>query len=131
MVLSQLNGLIERYCGGCIENLRPMPDNKVDIRIQPKNGGDSFSFDGLSSGQKEMIATLFLIWRNSQEYPSIVLIDEPELHLNAEWHVDFVDQLRKLAPVNQYILATHSEEIFRSVEESSRAILAPDEGVTA
>jgi predicted ATPase len=125
--LSQLNSLIERYCGGRIENLRPLPDNKVDIRIQPGNGGKSFSFDGLSSGQKEMIATLFLIWRNTHEQPGIILIDEPELHLNAEWHGDFVEQLRRLAPNNQYILATHSEEIFRSVDESCRAVLVPDD----
>lgn len=125
-ILEQLNGLIQRYCGGKIENLRALPDNKIDIRIQPNNGDKSFSFDGLSSGQKEMIATLFLIWRNSKDQPCVVLIDEPELHLNAEWHGDFVVQLRKLAPRNQYILATHSEEIFRSVDESRRALLSVD-----
>lgn len=126
-VLSQLNTLIQRYCGGQIEHLRPLPDNTVDIRIKPSTGGESFSFDGLSSGQKEMIATLFLIWKNSQERPCIVLIDEPELHLNAEWHGDFVRQLHKLAPHNQYILATHSEEMFRSVDECYRAVLVPDD----
>jgi len=126
-VLSRLNKLIQRYCGGQIEHLRPLPDNKVDIRIKPGAGGESFSFDGLSSGQKEMIATLFLIWKNTQEQPCIVLIDEPELHLNAEWHGDFVRQLHKLAPQNQYILATHSEEMFRSVDEEYRAVLVPDD----
>ncbi len=126
-ILSQLNSLIQRYCGGQIEHLRPLPDNKIDIRIKPINGKESFSFDGLSSGQKEMIATLFLIWKNTQEQPSIVLIDEPELHLNAEWHGDFVRQLYQLAPQNQYILATHSEEMFRSVDERYRAVLVPDE----
>ncbi|MEB3309694.1 MAG: AAA family ATPase [Snowella sp.] len=126
-VLSQLNSLIKRYCGGQIAHLRPLPDNKIDIRIKPNNGKESFSFDGLSSGQKEMIATLFLIWKNTKEQPSIVLIDEPELHLNAEWHGDFVRQLYQLAPHNQYILATHSEEIFRSVEERHRSVLVPDE----
>jgi predicted ATPase len=126
-VLSQLNNLIKRYCGGQIEHLRPLSDNKVDIRIRPINGKESFSFDGLSSGQKEMIATLFLIWKNTKEQPSIVLIDEPELHLNAEWHGDFVRQLHQLAPHNQYILATHSEEMFRSVDERHRAVLVPDQ----
>ena len=126
-VLSRLNNLIQRYCGGQIEHLRPLPDNKVDIRIKPGTGGESFSFDGLSSGQKEMIATLFLIWKNTQEQPCIVLIDEPELHLNAEWHGDFVRQLHKLSPHNQYILATHSEEMFRSVDEEYRAVLVPDD----
>lgn len=127
VVLSQLNKLIQRYCGGQIEHLRPLADNKVDIRIKPSTGGESFSFDGLSSGQKEIIATLFLIWKNTQEQPCIVLIDEPELHLNAEWHGDFVRQLYKLAPQNQYILATHSEEMFRSVDENYRAVLMADE----
>jgi len=126
-ILSKLNELIQRYCGGEIEQLRLLEDDKVDIRIKSNTGSESFSFDGLSSGQKEMIATLFLIWRNTQEQPCIVLIDEPELHLNAEWHGDFVRQLYKLAPHNQYILATHSEGIFRSVDEEYRAVLIPDD----
>jgi predicted ATPase len=126
-ILSQLNSLIQRYCRGQIEHLRPLPDNKIDIRIKPINGRESFSFDGLSSGQKEMIATLFLIWKNTKDQPSIVLIDEPELHLNAEWHGDFVRQLHQLAPHNQFILATHSEEMFRSVDECHRAVLVADE----
>lgn len=126
-VLTQLNTLIRRYCGGQIERLRLLPDNTVDIRIKTDDGKNSFSFDGLSSGQKEMIATLFLIWKNTQKQPCIVLIDEPELHLNTEWHGDFVRQLHKLAPQNQYILATHSEEIFRSVDENYRAVLMADE----
>lgn len=125
--LTILNTLIEQYCGGQIENLRPLPNNKVDIRIKPIGGQESFSFDGLSSGQKEIIATLFLIWKNTQTHSGIVLIDEPELHLNTEWQGDFVRQLHKLAPHNQYILATHSEEIFRSVDESYRAILTTDD----
>jgi predicted ATPase len=92
-----LNSLIQRYCGGQIENLCPLPDNKIDIRIKPINGKESFSFDGLSSGQKEMISTLFLIWKNTKEQPSIVLIDEPELHLNAEWHGDFAEGVTKIS----------------------------------
>lgn len=129
LVLTKLNTLIEKYCGGQIENLRPLPNNKVDIRIKPLGGQESFSFDGLSSGQKEIIATLFLIWKNTQTHSGIVLIDEPELHLNTEWQGDFVRQLHKLAPHNQYILATHSEEIFRSVDKPYRAILTADEKI--
>jgi predicted ATP-binding protein involved in virulence len=89
--------------------------------------GASFAFDGLSSGQKEIISTLFLIWRHSQEEPCIVMMDEPELHLNAEWHADFVERLQEYGPRNQYILATHSEQIFGSVDEDRRALLVPTE----
>lgn len=119
-----LNGLLRRYTGGCIEKLRPLPDNSLDFRITTGEG-ESFAFDGLSSGQKEIVSTLFLIWRHSQLAPCVVLIDEPELHLNAEWHADFVEQLQKYGPHNQYILATHSEQIFGCVDETRRALLVP------
>ena len=121
-----LNGLLKRYAGGSIEKLRPLPDNSLDFRITTGSGA-SFAFDGLSSGQKEIVSTLFLIWRHSQESPCIVLIDEPELHLNAEWHADFVERLQEYGPNNQYILATHSEQIFGCVGEDRRALLVPSD----
>jgi predicted ATP-binding protein involved in virulence len=77
----------------------------------------------LSSGQKEIIATLFLIWYQTRNKPGIVLIDEPELHLNPEWHRDFIRQLGRIAPNNQYIIATHSEDIFASVDKDRRFLL--------
>lgn len=121
-----LNSLLRRYAGGSIEKLRPLPDNSLDFRITTEDGA-SFAFDGLSSGQKEIVSTLFLIWRHSQETPCIVLIDEPELHLNAEWHADFVERLHEYGPRNQYVLATHSEQIFACVDEERRALLVPTE----
>jgi predicted ATP-dependent endonuclease of OLD family len=126
-MLDKLNELVNRYSGGTIEKLRPSSDNTVDFRIYQSNGEKSFTFDGLSSGQKEIISTLFLIWYYSKTKPSIVLIDEPELHLNVEWHMDFVKQVHDLAPENQYIIATHSEDIFSSVEEDRRILLVPSE----
>lgn len=122
-ILNKLNDFIERYAGGRIGKLQASADNTVDFRIQPVDGGSSFTFDGLSSGQKEIIATLFLIWHQTKDMPSVVLIDEPELHLNPEWHRDFIRQLHKLAPMNQYIIATHSEDIFSSVEKEHRILL--------
>lgn len=124
-VLSKLNELVKRYAGGTIEKLRPSEDNTVDFRISPSNGGQSFTFDGLSSGQKEIISTLFLIWNSTRTSQGIVLIDEPELHLNAEWHRDFVRQVTELVPRNQYIVATHSEDIFSSVSKEHRVLLQP------
>lgn len=126
-ILDKLNELVKRYAGGTISKLRPSPDNTIDFRIVPTNGGDSFTFDGLSSGQKEIISTLFLIWHYSRSQNGIVLIDEPELHLNAEWHRDFVKQVTDLVPGNQYIIATHSEDIFASVPEDRRALLVESE----
>jgi len=128
-VLTKLNQLVFDYAGGKIEKLRPSPDNTVDFRIYPTGGSrKSFSLDGLSSGQKEIISTLFLIWYHSVSLPAIILIDEPELHLNVEWHRDFVRRVFDLAPQNQYIVATHSEDIFASVPEDRRILLEASPG---
>ena len=90
---------------------KPGDDNQIAFQVKPVNTSDSdlsFSFDRLSSGQKEIVSTLFYIYINTINSPKIVLIDEPELHLNAEWHRPFMNWLTKNLPLNQYIFATHS-----------------------
>lgn len=127
-VLATLNSLMGRYAQGTIDKLLPQPDDTFDFRVQPLAGRPTYSFDSLSSGQKEVISTLFLIWLFTRDQPAVVLIDEPELHLNPEWHRTFVRDLAGIAPNNQYILATHSEDIFASVDPAHRALLEPDGG---
>ncbi|TWI73965.1 putative AbiEii toxin of type IV toxin-antitoxin system [Desulfobotulus alkaliphilus] len=127
--IEKLNELVRFYAHGTISKLRPSPDNTVDFRIKPVNGEGSFTFDGLSSGQKEIISTLFLVWYHTRNNPSVIFIDEPELHLNAQWHRSFVKMLLQMSPQNQYIMATHSEDIMDSVSEDRRVLLlGKDEG---
>lgn len=121
--VKKLDELIGIYAGGTISKLRYSSDSSVDIRIMPATGGESFTLDGLSSGQKEIISTLFLIWHHTRNNPSVVLIDEPELHLNAQWHRTFIRSLVTMAPQNQYIMATHSEDIMDSVDRDRRILL--------
>jgi len=128
-VLDLANKLMKRFAGGSVEKLRPLPDNTVEFRVVPEHGnGASFPFDGLSSGQKEVISTLFLVWRYTREFPGIVLIDEPELHLNPEWHKSFIRTLFEIAPNNQYLIATHSEDVFASVLPEQTRLLRASEG---
>ncbi|MCU4764617.1 ATP-binding protein [Bacillus cereus] len=121
-----LNDLMSKFARGTIDKLRPTLNNSLDIRMKSLNDDEkgTFSFDGLSSGQKEIISTLYLVWRYTKNEPGIILIDEPELHLNTEWHKSFIRYLHKLAPFNQYIIATHSKEIFASVSEKNRLLLS-------
>lgn len=123
LTMDKLNELMARFADVTIEKLRPSPENTIELRVSPIRGGQSYAFDGLSSGQKEIISTLFLIWKYTQNQPCIVLIDEPELHLNAEWHAELVGALTEIAPQNQYILATHSEQIFGSVKAERRVLI--------
>jgi len=80
-------------------------------------------FNDLSAGQREIISTLYTIWSFTKDTPSVVLIDEPELHLNAETQRQYVSWLAKLAPKNQYIVATNSEHIYDSVSREKQIML--------
>lgn len=127
-VLATLDRLLKEYARVNIGKLTLSPDSTIDFRVIPNNGnnGPSSSFDSLSSGQKEIISTLFLIGRYGKKYPGIVLIDEPELHLNAEWHRSLIRHMYQLAPGNQYIIATHSEDVFSAVDKDRRILLVPE-----
>jgi len=102
-------------------------DTFLDVRVRLPEIKETYSFDGLSSGQKEMITTLFMIWYCTRNAPKVVLIDEPEQHLNAEWHRRFVYLLHKTVPHNQYILATHSKHIVSAVDDERQIMLVKSE----
>lgn len=118
----QFDALLETFAVCRLGKLRNLMGGDFELRVASPEGLN-FTFDGLSSGQKEIVSTLFLIQDATRAKPGLILIDEPELHMNAEWQRIFVRELHKLAPHNQYILATHSEEVFASVEADHRVLL--------
>ncbi len=125
--LAVLNGLLRTYASVRVGKLRPYRNNTIDVQVERlAEPGKGFSIDGLSSGQKEVISTLFLIWSSTYKSPTVVLIDEPEMHLNMQWHANFIRKLKELAPDNQYILATHAEGIMASVPKTNRVMLIAD-----
>ncbi len=126
-IMSKFDKLLKLYAGGTISKLRPFDDNTLELRVKLNNTNKSISFDGLSSGQKEIISTLFLIWYYTRKNSLVVLIDEPELHLNAKWHRTFINTLLEISPNNQYIIATHSEDIMDSVYKDRRILLLKNE----
>ena len=122
--ISVLNGLLSQYAEVRVGKLKPFANNTIDVMVEKLSCPDkAFSIDGLSSGQKEIISTLFLIWHATYQHPRTILIDEPELHLNEQWHAGIVDKLIALAPKNQYIIATHAKAIMESVHERNRHLL--------
>ena len=122
--LQILGELLEKYAGVKLGKIRPYGDGTMSILVVDKNNDKIvFPIDGLSSGQKEIISTLFMIWENTRTKSTVVLIDEPELHLNAQWHKSFVADLMYYAPNNQYVIATHSEQIMDSVAYDNRVML--------
>jgi len=73
--------------------------------------------DQLSSGEREVIA-FFTYLSTKALNVSILIIDEPELHLHDKWQSLIPYAIRKLFPNVQLFMATHSEEIHQSFSES-------------
>ncbi len=73
--------------------------------------------DQLSSGEREVIA-FFTYLATQAMNVSILIIDEPELHLHDKWQSLLLYAIHKLFPNVQLFLATHSETIHQSLSES-------------
>jgi energy-coupling factor transporter ATP-binding protein EcfA2 len=81
--------------------------------------------DLLSSGQLEVFLLLSTLALN-EDREGIIFIDEPELHLDPQWHRLFVRSLMRLQPRAQLVVATHSPEIFDAAKSYERHFLVPE-----
>ena len=78
----------------------------------------SHDTDSLSDGEKEVLHILAHLYRFRQ-LRNILLWDTPELHLNAALEARLHDAVRRVAPDNQWWVATHSLEFIDAVPLSS------------
>lgn len=59
--------------------------------------------------------------------PSIILIDEVDLHLHPEWQQRVLDDLIRTFPNTQFIVTTHSPQVLSAVKNESIRTLSPSE----
>ncbi len=94
----------------------PQPDGSLTFPVHLESGGQH-DIDDLSSGEKELLYG-YLRLRNSAPHSSVILLDEPELHLNPrllQGLPDFYHANLGRALNNQLWLVTHSDSILRQV----------------
>jgi predicted ATPase len=85
----------------------------LSIKIQDIESGRIFDMDGMSSGEKGLILTFLLIERSVVD-GGMILLDEPELHLNPAVCKDllpFIVDAYAARKNMQVILCSHSPEI--------------------
>jgi hypothetical protein len=107
-----------RIFGGILRGreLRSIGVNEIglfSIVVRDVDSGLDFDFDGMSSGEKGLILTFLLIARTIAE-DGVILLDEPELHLNPAVCRDVLAFLIKsyIGPKHlQAIVCSHSPEI--------------------
>ena len=93
---------------------QPTPDGKLSFLVETTSGA-SHDINELSSGEKEVLYGYLRI-RNVAPRHSVILIDEPELHLNPRLVCGLPDFYHKhlgRALNNQVWLVTHSDALLR------------------
>jgi len=76
----------------------------VNYRLRGEGINDLFDFDQLSEGEKQLIAVVGAITLINQN-ENLVLLDEPDTHLNPQWSWEYPDML---------VDAFHAEQKLRS-----------------
>lgn len=99
---------------------------KGQILLENEDG--ELDLDSLSSGEKEILMTYFTI-HTLRMNNSIILFDEPELHLHPSSQIASLNYLNKMSKEgNQIIIATHSPEFISKSPDNSLYHLKRQEG---
>jgi predicted ATP-dependent endonuclease of OLD family len=94
----------------------------ADVDTDPPR---TYEIDSLSSGEKGLALT-FLLVAMSMEKGGIVLLDEPELHLNpavCKYILSFLTDYYSVRRELQFIVCTHSPEILHGAFSSENCSL--------
>ncbi|WP_321899765.1 ATP-dependent nuclease [Paraburkholderia heleia] len=111
--------------GRKLERLEINEIGLLNVLIKDTDSQRVFSLDGMSSGEKGLILT-FLLLARSVASDGIVLLDEPELHLNPAVCKDILPYLvsEYVRPKNlQIIICSHSPEILAGAFDSDESSL--------
>lgn len=98
----------------------------LDVFLRRTKAGTAIKLSELSSGELEILSLVAQVMVAKSKY-DFVLIDEPELHLNRVWHATLIDVITHLDDGCQFVMATHSPEIWDAVYSWNRIFLDDEE----
>jgi len=103
-------------------------DGEGNLFFRNKNGGDKFSIDEVSTGEKTLLSKVLYLYLEDIK-DKVILIDEPELSLHPSWQNKVLKIYENFAKQNtcQIIIATHSPQIIASADNESIRFLGKDE----
>lgn len=111
-------------------------DVKIQVRIKATNTEQvSITFHQLSEGEQQLLMVLGLM-RFTKSHQSLVLLDEPDTHLNPHWSVDYLKDLTRVMSDNdlespeqqssQILMATHDPLVIASLVKEQIHLLNRD-----
>jgi len=85
----------------------PTEPSTAGRQIHYNIGDTSLSLHNLSDGEKQIMLMIVLMFVNTNQ-KFVVIVDEPELHLNEQKAIDIWSQVEKNLPKSLFIYATHN-----------------------
>ncbi|MGP3699893.1 AAA family ATPase [Rhodobacter sp. NSM] len=121
-IIGELNASIRNCLDIEIASLGNVEASKGTLFFRKLDHPMDFSFDVLSSGEKEVVDILLDLYLRRSDYNNTVfLIDEPELHINTAIQGKLLIEIDKLIGENcQIWLTTHSIGFLRTLQNELR-----------
>lgn len=111
-------------------------DVKIQVRVKATDTEHvPITFHQLSEGEQQLLMVLGLM-RFTKSHQSLVLLDEPDTHLNPHWSVDYLKDLTRVMSDNaleapeqqssQILMATHDPLVIASLVKEQIHLLIRD-----
>lgn len=111
-------------------------DLKIQVRVKATNTEQvAITFHELSEGEQQLLMVLGLM-RFTKSHQSLVLLDEPDTHLNPHWSVDYLKLLTRVMSENsneseeqqtsQILMSTHDPLVIASLFKEQIHLLKRD-----
>ena len=133
-IIDHLNNSIKKCLDLEIVGIGNVEGGEGTLKFRKPDSELIFTFDNLSSGEKEVVDILLDLFLRKEKYKgSIFLFDEPELHINTSIQRKLINEINNLIDdEGQIWVATHSIGFLRALQidfkENSQIIKFPKDG---
>ena len=106
-----------------------MDDEDVRVKVVKENVDGELAMGELSEGEKQLITVLGLL-KFTKDDEALVLLDEPDTHLNPMWkwkYLEFLDDVVHNSDKTQIIFCTHDPLVIGGMEKEQVRVFKRDE----
>jgi predicted ATP-dependent endonuclease of OLD family len=122
--MSPVNQFLATINGFYADSSKKIDIDPVGCLVVTRKDGKTTSVEALSSGERQILVILaHLMFNRYFRKSGVVIIDEPELSLHLKWQGMFVEEVTRLSPDTQFIMATHSPEIVGDFSAKCRPVV--------
>ncbi len=106
-----------------------MDDQDVRIKVVKENVKGELAMGELSEGEKQLITVLGLL-KFTKDDEALILLDEPDTHLNPIWkwkYLDFLSDVVHKSDKTQIVFCTHDPLVIGGLEKEQVRVFRKDE----